>query len=123
MSTWRSVLAGMVFLIVPRFVGCAAAAAALDQTAAAKYDVDRLYDLIGSKQHEEAIAECTRRINFGSGSVHDRAYCYDCRGAAYYNKGDEQQALADSSAAIELEPTADRHYERGKLYQELRRHD
>jgi tetratricopeptide (TPR) repeat protein len=80
---------------------------------------DLRYELLQAKQWDQAIAECTRRIDFGEGDRVDTAYSYWARGHAHLRKGENEQALADYGRAIELDPTPDRYYERGELYQSM----
>jgi hypothetical protein len=80
---------------------------------------DPRYQLLRDKKYDEAIAECTRRIDSGEGDVKDRAASYWCRGEAFRAGNKTALAIADYGQAIELEPTADRYYARGELFASL----
>jgi tetratricopeptide (TPR) repeat protein len=51
-----------------------------------------------------SISGCTRIINGGAETTHNRALAYVNRAGAYLNKGDNDRAIADASEAIRLDP-------------------
>ena len=64
-----------------------------------------------------AITDCTGLIDAGDLNENDRAIAYYRRGAAYWRKEDLDQAAADETKAIELDPNiADAYVRRGASY-------
>jgi tetratricopeptide (TPR) repeat protein len=76
----------------------------------------RKADCMG-KDHERAIAACTRIIDDHAVIVKNRARAYNNRGLAYANKNDYDRAIADYTEAIRLDPKyADAYGKRGNVY-------
>ncbi|RXT41887.1 tetratricopeptide repeat protein [Bradyrhizobium betae] len=61
-------------------------------------------DICAKRSGDRAIAACTRDINSGRWHGRDLAISYNNRGAAYYQEGDPDRAIADYSEAIRLDP-------------------
>ncbi len=71
------------------------------------------------KQHDEAIADCTKAIEL----TLDNVSAYRDRGHVYNQLEKYDEAIADYSKAIELEPTGGISYRnRGYAYNKLKRH-
>jgi tetratricopeptide (TPR) repeat protein len=77
------------------------------------YDVQ----LCGQGSGNERIAACTRLIHSRQLTPRYQAAAYASRGTAYAKTGALDQALADFTAALNIEPNlADAYYNRGKVY-------
>ena len=90
---WTLVLAGTALLVVP-------AGAQLSpewQSCTGKSDVD----------WDQQIGACTALIQSDRETTRDKGIAYNNRGAAYYAKGDNARAIADSTEAIQLDPKAE----------------
>jgi tetratricopeptide (TPR) repeat protein len=86
-------------------------------------DSDRK-DCQGNSAPDQKIAACTRVIDDSSESASSRANAYSGRGVAYFNKKDQERAMADHGEAIKLDPKNARPYHnRGLVYAARRDYD
>jgi tetratricopeptide (TPR) repeat protein len=75
-------------------------------------------------QPDDAISACSRVIAAGSVQGHDLAVVYRNRGAGYYRKDANDEALADFERAIVLDPNYALGYRgRGAIFQRKREYD
>src|SRR5262249_23180472 len=66
---------------------------------------------------DDGIAACTRQITSGKWQGHDLAISYYNRGIFYYDKDDNERAIADYTKALELSPNyASAYNNRGNAY-------
>src|SRR6266481_4148763 len=61
-------------------------------------------DCADADNPDQKIASCSRVIADDAESAPNRAHAYGTRGAAYYDKGEFDRAIADFSQAIKLDP-------------------
>jgi lipoprotein NlpI len=65
----------------------------------------------------QQVKACTALIEAAQGSPQDRAKLYDRRASAYFALGDDDRAMADNDAAIQLDPDFAAAYSgRGDIY-------
>jgi lipoprotein NlpI len=86
------------------------AAATQREAAAPKSGPKDVADCAQERDHERAVAGCTRLIEDGRQKPKGRASAYYNRGNAHAAKGDHDAAIADYDAAIKLEPKNARAY-------------
>jgi tetratricopeptide (TPR) repeat protein len=73
---------------------------------------------------DATISACTHLIETNELGPDDRAVAYCHRGAAYWRKGDYDEALADESKAIEINPEfADAYMTRGAFFVDAGNYD
>jgi len=82
----------------------ATAIVALAQTAHADFGSDQQACNDNATAVDLRIATCTRQIESGKREGHNLAVSYSNRGLAYEAKGDYDQAIADYTKAIEINP-------------------
>ncbi len=67
---------------------------------------------------DASITACTQILQAPSETASDRAIAYYIRGGAYQGRGDSEDAIADYTKAIEINPRyADAYAGRGIVYQ------
>ncbi len=81
------------------------------------------YEYLQQKRYDDSIRECTREIN-GEIRMQNTAISYFNRGLAYQSKEQYDQAIADYTKAIELDPKYARPYNnRGLAYKNKGQYD
>lgn len=99
-----------------KLITCAAFALML-LCAQAAIAEDKCYELGQSGQHRQAIQACTDEINSGLNTGRNLAVLYVNRGADYGAIGQYDNAIADFSKALELDPSnINAHDGRGAAY-------
>lgn len=89
------------------------------------YGQDLCSKHVEGKEYNQAIEECTKKIENGADSV-NAAIAHFNRGRAYYLKGQLELAIADYTKTIELNPQdaeAEAYDYRGDAYREKGQHD
>lgn len=77
----------------------------------------RAYSEYYNGNNQQSIDDLTKALTFKTDMRGDELYfCYSSRSSVYYKLGDYKSYISDFSMCIDIKPTIDKYYNRGKAY-------